>query len=219
MDTIVIVLIVVIILLVYFLYAASASKTSSKTLYNLNKSNTSIANADLTNPKSYRFSYESWIYVNNWNNTSEKYIYNANAGTEGTQVIKLYLDKTAPTLYCKLSGLGNTANPVIKVTENFPIQKWVYVVISVDSQIADCYLDGKLIKSTKLPYLVDVSSAYNINFGICDAYVTGFKRNAFAMNPQTAWANYMAGNGFSGNKYGMNLTITKDNATVSQISY
>jgi hypothetical protein len=92
--------------------------------------------------------------VNNWNNTSEKYIYNANAGTASTQVIKLYLDTTAPTLYCKLSGLGNNANPVIKVTENFPIQKWVYVVISVDSQIADCYLDGKLIKSTKLPYLV-----------------------------------------------------------------
>lgn len=226
MDTIVIVLIIVIIILVFFLYKASKKSSSSSTLYNLNDSNSSILNSDLTNPTSYSFSYESWIYVNTWNNTSDKVFYYASpsssTASDTNTVIKLKLDTTTPTLKCKFnSGTTSGTNPEITVTNNFPIQKWAYVVISVDSQIVDCYLDGKLIKSTKLPYLPNpnTSPSYDINFGVCDAYITGFKRNANAVNPQTVWSNYMAGNGYSGNSYGMNVAITKDNVTMSEVSY
>jgi hypothetical protein len=224
MDTIVIVLIVVIVLLVYFLYKASkTSSSSSTTLYNLNNTNTAIVNSDLTNPTSYAFSYESWIYVNTWNNTIDKVFYYASPGADTSvknTLIKLKLDKTTPTLTCKINAAGtDSANPPIIVTNNFPIQKWVYVVISVDSQIVDCYLDGKLIKSTKLPFLPNTSLNYDINFGTCDSYITGFKRNANAVNPQTVWSNYMSGNGYSGNSYGMNVAITKDDVVMSEVSY
>jgi hypothetical protein len=33
------------------------------------------------------------------------------------------------------------------ITDNFPLQKWVYIIISVDNQYVDAYLDGKLIQS------------------------------------------------------------------------
>ena len=225
MDTIVIVLIIVIVLLVYFLYKASNKSSSSSTLYNLNNSNSAIVNSDLTNPTSYTFSYESWIYVNTWNNTNDKVFYYASPSgttdlTSSNTVISLTLGKSTPTLYCKInSSASNISNPPIVVSTNFPIQKWVYVVISVDSQIVDCYLDGKLIKSTKLLALPNTSPTYDINFGTCDAYITGFKRNANAVNPQTVWSNYMSGNGYSGNSYGMNVAITKDNVTMSEVSY
>lgn len=224
MNTIVIVLLIVIVILVFFLYRASSSKTSSSTLLNLNNSNTAVSNTDISSSTSAKYSYESWVYVNTWSNNTEKTIYYAGTSTSSTDksnLIRLYLDSTAPTLYCKFNSTNTSAqNPAVTVTTNFPIQKWVYVVVSVDSQIVDCYIDGKLVKSHKLQYLPDTSAKYNINFGAFDAYVNGFKRNTSAMNPQTAWSNYMAGNGYtSGSNYGMNIAFTKDNVIMSQVSY
>jgi len=37
----------------------------------------------------------------------------------------------------------------ILITNNYPIQKWCYIVISVDNNFIDCYLDGKLVLSQK----------------------------------------------------------------------
>jgi hypothetical protein len=224
MDTIVIVLIIIIVLLIFFLYRASSSKSSTNTVLNLNNTNTAVANADLSSPASAKFSYECWMYVNTWTNNAEKTAYYAGTSTTSTDssnLLRLHLDKTTPTLYCKFNSSDSTnTNPPITITTNFPIQKWVYVIISVDSQMVDCYLDGKLVKSHKLQYLPDTSGTYNINFGSFDAYLTGFKRNANAINPQTAWSNYMAGNGYSsGSSYGVNIAITKDNVTMSQVSY
>ncbi len=224
MDTIVIVLIIVIVLLVFFLYRASSSKSSSSTLYNLNNTNTAISNSDISSPASAKFSYEGWIYVNTWSNTATKTVYYAGTSTTATSssnLIRLYLDTTTPTLYCKFNSTNsNMENPAISITANFPIQKWVYVIVSVDSQIVDCYIDGKLVKSQKLQYLPDTSGTYNINFGSFDAYLTGFKRNKDVINPQTAWSNYMSGNGYSsGSNYGMNIAFTKDNVTLSEVSY
>jgi hypothetical protein len=36
------------------------------------------------------------------------------------------------------------------VTQNFPLQKWVYIITSLDNQFLDVYLDGKLVKSARL---------------------------------------------------------------------
>ena len=74
MDTLVIILIIVIIVLIYFLYRTSikASTNNKTTLYNLNTNTATISASDLSNPKSQRFSYSAWIFVNSWNNTITK---------------------------------------------------------------------------------------------------------------------------------------------------
>jgi hypothetical protein len=64
-----------------------------------------------------------------------------------------------------------------------------------------------------------IPSTYTINFGNFDAYLTGFKYESKALNPQQVWTNYMTGNGYSGGKYGVNVAITKDDAVISQVSY
>jgi hypothetical protein len=214
MDTLVIILIIVIIVLIYFLYRTSkkASTNNKTTLYNLNTNTATVNSADLTNPKSQRFSYSAWIFVNSWNNTIQKNIYKNSSG-----LISLDLAASIPTLSTRI---GTSPTPTdITITQNFPIQKWVYVVISVDSQTVDCYLDGKLLKSTQLSVPPTLSDNYSISFGKFDAYVTGFKYEATPLNPQQVWSNYMAGNGYAGGKFGVNVALTKDDAVVSQISY
>jgi hypothetical protein len=211
MDKIIIVLIIVIIILIYFLYRTSkkASTMNTSVLYNLNNSTPVINSADLTNPKSQSFSYSTWIFVNSWNNTIAK-----NVLTNSSGLIRLDLGTTTPTLTTQIG-----TNDKIYITQNFPIQKWVYVVVSVDSQTVDCYLDGKLLTSTKLNNLPAITDSYTVSFGNFDAYVTGFKYESKPLNPQQVWSNYMKGNGYTGGKFGVNVSLTKDDAVISQISY
>jgi len=209
MDVTIIVLIIIIIVLIYFLYSSSkkASANTSSQLYNLNNGITAINSSELSNPKSQSFSYSMWIFVNTWSTTTIKPIY------EASGVMALTLGTLTPTL---TAFIGNDP---ITITQNFPIQKWVYIVVSVDSQTVDCYLDGKLLTSTQLRTLPVIPSTYTINFGKFDAYLTGFKYESKALNPQQVWTNYMTGNGYSGGKYGVNVAITKDDAVISQVSY
>lgn len=211
MDTVIIILIIIIIVLIYFLYRTSKKASTNKktTLYNLNNNNNPINSTDLTNPKSQSFSYSTWIFVNSWNNNTVKNIYSNSTG-----LIRLDLGTTTPLLTTKIGTNDN-----ITITQNFPIQKWVYVVVSVDSQIVDCYLDGKLLTSTQLNTLPTIYDSYSISLGSFDAYLTGFKYESKPLNPQQVWSNYMAGNGYVGGKYGVNVALTKDDAVVSQVSY
>jgi hypothetical protein len=213
MNVTVIILIVIIVFLVYYLYRASSKTVNMSTqLYNLNKGVTTVSSDSLTNPNSQRFSYSAWVFVNTWNNNSEKLIYYV--GNDTTRIHGLALGRDRPTLATFVY------NEMIPITQNFPIQKWVYVVVSVDSQTVDCYLDGKLVASRQLRNITTIPSAYSVKIGQTqmDAYVTGFKYDSKPMNPQQVWANYMAGNGYAGGKYGMSISITKDDAVISQIS-
>ena len=45
---------------------------------------------------------------------------------------------------------GDTYSNTIEVVNNFPLQKWVYILISYDNNICDIYLDGKMVKSVQL---------------------------------------------------------------------
>jgi hypothetical protein len=215
MDATVIILIIIILVLVYFLYSATKkSNTNVKSkLYNLNNSNSSISSADLTNPKSQSFSYSAWVYVNTWKNGEKAIYYASTNGAIPPYIIGLALDATSPILRAVVG------TQPITITNNFPIQKWVYVVISVDSNIVDCYLDGKLVSSTQLQNIPTIPATYSINFGTFDAYLTGFTYSNKPLNPQQVWSNYMTGNGYTGGKYGVNFAITKDDAVISQISY
>jgi hypothetical protein len=60
------------------------------------------------------------------------------------------------------SWLSTISAPIL-ITDNYPIQKWCYIVISVDSAFIDCYLDGKLVLSQKTYLPNPVPGAQNQN--------------------------------------------------------
>lgn len=217
MDTTTIVMIIIAVILIYVLYVYFVKKSaliaSTASLKTANP-NITVINSG----QSSQYTYGIWIYVNTWDTVSTKTIFQRSLGS-----IKLYLASNQPYLYCHIETTPASSDMLI--TDNFPIQKWVYIAISVDTNIVDCYLDGKLVTSTKLsgtPVAPGLPSADPIVLGSgWDAYIANFNNWAGPIGPQEAWDSYLSGNGSTVSRffsaYGMTVTITKDN--VQESSY
>lgn len=239
MNAIAIILAIIVILLFYILYRFFMLKsTELSSTANLLDSNPSIP--IVNKPTSTRYSYGIWIYVNSWNSSIPKTIF------ERTNNIKLYFADTAPILKCDitmtdgkpLTAGASAPTTTLEITDNFPLQKWVHIVTSVDNQYLDAYLDGKLIKSGRL-YSEAVTGtdpspestpktpadqAMTIGGGTnYDAYIAKFNHWSLPLDPQTVWSIYNEGNGQSGmnnyiSSYGIDLSILKDNVEQSKYS-
>ena len=233
MNVVAIVLAIVVILLFYILYRFFLLKSTELTsTASLNDSNPSI---EITNsPGSTRYSYGVWIYVNSWDSGIQKTIF------ERADNIKLHFANEAPILKCDIAmNTDPSTETSFDITDNFPLQKWMHIVISVDNQYVDAYLDGKLVKSTRIYTQAQDDVAEGMpkpprsetkmllggatpptNY---DAYIAKFKHWSSPLDPQTVWAEYKEGNGQSSMKnyissYGVDLTIIKDNVEQSKYS-
>ena len=220
MSPVAIILGIVIILLIYVLYKffrndTGAILTKTSNLNTTNETTSAITSGSISSRQSPIYSYGLWLYVNNWSSTSTKTIFRRqNEGTNSYNDIKLYLDTTTPTLKCDF--YTSSANlETVNITTNFPIQKWVHIIVSVDNKIVDTYLDGKLITSQQLNGIPTVSEG-DIYLGKFDAYMANFQNWNSAMDPQTAWKTYMSGNGGNAiskmfKSYGLDFSLKKDN--------
>ncbi len=214
MELIPIILAVIAITLFYFLYSYFSSKPTEL-----------AAIADLstgTNPVIVlgsgvsRYAYGIWVYVDNWSNSSG----NIKTIFERANNISLTLDSNTPTLKCNIATTTDAVVVPISITDNFPIQKWTYVVISVDGSYIDCYLDGKLVKSKLIKDntngipVAPVKTA-QVTLGQFDAHISKFKYWKAPVNTEDVWAAYKEGNGQSAlmnnlTSYAANVTILKD---------
>jgi hypothetical protein len=230
--------VVIFILLFWMIYSKwfSGENVIHSSQLNLNTTNPlpNIVASTLTNPTSTRYAYGLWVYVSNWN-TNTKVLFSRNSD------VILYLDKTSGSLNCVLKPSGYT-NPTVDpnslftspspspspstststsqttniqftITNNFPLQKWVYIILNFDNTILDVYLDGKMIKSITVPQ-VSPDGVSAINYGYnWDAVIANFKRWSYPLDPQSAWNAYMAGNGSGlaglAGQYHGSFTITK----------
>lgn len=215
MNTVVIILGIIIVFLVYILYKFFTN--TAKSLQAQANLNYQVSGMKVNNPQATRYAYGIWVYINTWNSN----IYHIVFSRANNMVV--YLDKTSPTLKCKLTMSDGTRQS-LTITDNFPLQKWVNIVISVDNQFLDAYLDGKLIQSKRfysttsngtaiMPMVppdentlvfvgnselisykgLDVTS---VNLSNWDAYITKFKQwSSGPVDPQTVWNYYMDGNG------------------------
>lgn len=231
MSAVVIILGVIVIILIYFLIRVAGSASTQLTATaNLNDDITPLP--IMNNPTSTKYAYGLWMYVNSWDMGSAKTIF-ARADN-----IELYLDNSSPVLNCNIT-MSNDTTKTVEITDNFPLQKWVHVIVSVDNQYVDCYIDGKLVKSVRV-YIDNETSGIKIpkqpprggKEGIkmklggssrYDAYITKFKHWPSSVNPETAWTTYMEGNGQSTFKnwmssYGLDVLLKKDNVEQTKFS-
>ena len=125
MNWVAIGLAILVILLFYILYTFFLMKsTELTTTASLSSSNPPI---DINRPNGLRYAYGIWIYVNSWDSNTDKTIFKRDSS------IKLFFDSLKPELQCEL--YVNQDNVSVTITDNFPLQKWVHVVISVDVNI------------------------------------------------------------------------------------
>jgi hypothetical protein len=220
MDTTTIIMIIVAVILIYVLYVYFVKKSALITASASLKSGNNAPITNINSAQSSQYTYGIWVYVNTWDTTSTKVIFQRQQGS-----IKLYLASNQPYLYCHIATNPASTGGDILITDNFPIQKWVYIVISSDTNIVDCYLDGKLVTSNKLsnsPVSPGLPAADPIILGSgWDAYVASFNNWAGPIGPQEAWDSYLSGNGSTVSRffssYGLTVTISKDN--VQESSY
>ena len=220
MNPVVIFLGIVVVVLLWFLYTyyLSAGALSSGQV-NLNSGSTTIEKDKLTNPGSSNFSYGLWVYVNTWSNTAEKMIMSRGTAANG---FNIKLGQTTPILTCQLPTSLTTPDN-FTITNTFPIQKWVYVIISVDGMTMDAYLDGKLVISKQLTNLITGDTTSPLVLGGStpspDIYLTKINWWPTSMNPQLAWNNYMQGNGLpSSSQYNVKLEVLQDNVQQKQFT-
>ena len=221
MDATTIVLIIAVIVLIYVLYIYFVKQSTVITTSASLKSGNNPPIKTINSGKSTQYAYGVWVYVNTWDTTTNKTIFSR------ANNIMLYLDATKPNLYCDITCINNGTlqKQQILLTDNFPVQKWVYVIVSSDTMIIDCYLDGKMVNSTKLiasPNIPDIPATAPVNLGSgWDAYIAGFQNWSGPIGPQQAWDSYLSGNGNTMSnffaRYSVNVSVNKDN--VEQSSY
>jgi len=154
----------------------------------LNVANNSIIWKKIQNPSSSTYHYEGWLYIKT-KPATEYAIFSRDT-------VSLKLNGTTLTFQ---PGTGTTS---INITDDFPLQKWVYFVINVvNGTIVEAYLNGKLVITKQITGTLALpGTKTDITYGVLggiDGFITKFKRDPVALTPDETWKRYLEGNGLA----------------------
>ena len=217
--------IVLVFVLYYFLNRSGTDVLSNKLDLSIKQSDIGVK--DIQEPSSRKYSYEMWIYVFNFEGNDE-YIISRESTSTSTDIknIGIKLDSSAPKLileYTTKSGKSDSVSNPVTITDNFPLQTWVHLIVSVDDTYVDTYMNGKLIKSIQDKELATPSSSSSIEYGVTNCYLAKLSRTVSPTDPQTAWDKYSAGNGENPmakylSSFGLSMTLQKNNQDYSKVT-
>jgi hypothetical protein len=218
-TTILVIGAVLLLVIIYMLFEDyfTGKTTVKKQSHLLHNAPERIISTDLSVPDATNYTYSIWVYVNSWVTNENNIIFRRNHD------IELSLEPNTSTLVCKT---GQSLSETIQITNNFPLQKWVCVLISVDNVIMDAYLDGKLVKSVQMNISWNQSqhSTQNIEFASgSDIYISQFERKPSPTDPKGAYDKYLEGADTGSmlsalGNFNINLSILKDNIETSKYS-
>ena len=186
-------------------------------------SNPEVPYAGLSTPDSSRYYLSFWLNVSSI--TADSNIFDISDTVTKSASLVVKITSTSELKFDLKESNGSVLSH--SILSNFPLQKWVYVILSVDGQTVDIYIDGKMIRSEKLANVPNTpTKTAKITFATPASglmYMAKFERHPTAIDPSTAWSNYMAGNGgnyFSNlfSSYGATFTLTKDNLDINKLS-
>jgi len=218
MDYLAIGLVFIIIIILYNVYYYVTNNTLTSGLQPLNTQLT-FTYDKLVNPSSNTYSYQCWLYISSPTATSTQIFYRGN-NANASSFSEFEVDISGQQLLLK-GGTGIVAPiQIMSITTNFPIQKWVYLVINVyNQQTFEAYLNGKLTKtvnvsSVNAPIPNSRTSSLYIGNPNLTGYASKFTRTVATIDAKTAWQNYLNGNGLSNifstlMPYGLNMSISK----------
>lgn len=241
MNFLIIVLAIVIILLAYYIYTVlSAVPVVGKNL-DLTLAVPSVKPSSIKNPYSVNYTIGVWVYIFNFNEQIDRFLmYGDKTYNEKNCLFSLRMDPIYARMYCdvlvKKSDGGTTVQSISLTPANdtFPIQKWVYVTVSV-SKFIECYLNGQFISATQVsdagvfpaPAPVDPEAGATFSFGGkgtktdngitrtngASLSLTGLSRWDEPLSAGDVYNNYTKGNGYEkspfGPAYHMNVNVSQ----------
>jgi len=230
--------VVVVLILLYFIIDWLFRNSNQLTrMSDGNVKQTILANTLPSNNNSSNFTYSTWFYVNDWNyrfgepkillgrtdennNPSPSIVFDA---MENNITISVSCYGQSPHLGDKENNSNKSQTMVHECNvKNFPLQKWVNLLISVYGRTLDVYIDGKLVRTCLLPGVTKVNPKSNIEVtpnGGFNGWTSNFMYWDHSTNPQEAYNIYK--NGFGGsilgnlfNKYRIKFALLTDNKEV-----
>jgi hypothetical protein len=224
MNIIIIILGILVVLLSYYIYRLVTAPPSyiNNTYLGQDQSKIPTINpSNINSPSNAIYTMGFWVFINTFSSAISEaspngyfltYGNDTTGSVETQNVCAFSMDATKPTMYAHvLINDTTTSNSSvvqkITITDNFPIQTWTYVLVSVNSYYADCYINGKLVVSSQLNSnsvsVTDPAPTKDANkltltmYGAkdVDVYITKLFWISNATDPQTAWNYYNQGNG------------------------
>ena len=182
-----------------------------------------------SNDNTSNYTYSTWFYVNDWNykfGTPKVLLSRLDQDGHPSPSIVLGAIENNITVsvacYPQSQSTGTTSNTSIVhkcEVQNFPLQKWVNLIISLYGRTLDIYIDGKLFRTCVLPGVAKVATDTAIHVtpsGGFDGFTSNFQYWADSTNPQEAYNIYKSGYGGSVlgnlfNKYRIRIEFLEDN--------
>ena len=226
-----IVIIVIVLAIVIYIIISYFSKTATSLTTMQSGTDTQVIKASTlpNNSNTSNYTYSAWFYVQDWN---------YRFGEPKTLLVRSDQDgKPSPSIV--LGGAENnikvsvsfypqdqtnstdiTSSIVIKCNvQNFPLQSWVNLIISLYGRTLDMYIDGKLVRTCVLPGVAKVNPDSDIIVtpdGGFNGWTSNFEYWDDATNPQQAYNIYKSGFGGSTlsslfNKYRLKISFLEDN--------
>jgi hypothetical protein len=226
MELMTIVLVCLVTLLILYIilnYFFTKSTTLTK-MFNGTERQKILASTLPTSSNSSNYTYSTWFFVNDWNyrfgepkvllgrmdedkNPSPSIVFGAMENDITISVACYSNDKSNKSII-------HTCN-----VQNFPLQRWVNLIISLYGRTLDVYIDGKLVRTCVLPGVAKINQKANIvvtpNGGF-SGFTTNFQYWNDSTNPQDAYNIYK--DGFGGsilgnlfNKYRIKIAFLSDN--------
>jgi hypothetical protein len=217
-----IVSLIVLYIILNWVYGTTTQLTN---MFDAHKQQSIVASTLPTSSNSSNYTYSTWFYVNDWNyrfgepkillgrhdnekNPSPSIVFGAMENDITISVACYSQDKQNDNKY-KIHACN---------IKNFPLQKWVNLIVSLYGRTLDVYIDGKLVRTCVLPGVAKVNQNANIIVtpkGGFSGVTTNFQYWNDATNPQQAYNIYKDGIGGSifgnfFNKYRVKISFLAD---------
>ena len=213
----------ILIVVIYMLYKYFTNATLTSGVVKLNTP-TTYTYDQLKDPVSKIYSCSAWVFLTG----GSGFIFRREATSDKKLNIGLHINGTTLSLY---GGAIPNNNPLFTITNQIPLQKWIYVVVNVNCDLVEVYLNGKIVKTVKLNGGTltgggnfSPTASLIVGDGTIQGYITQFIMVTPLIDAATAWKNYLSGNG-QGNQfisyvmpYNINMSVSKDDVVQRQFS-
>lgn len=217
--------VVIILLLLYVIFKALTTSYTSLGMMQKWGNQTTLTGSNLPNSFKANSAISLWFYIKQWENGAKLIQFK-----KGTEVLFHVQFKSGTNTIQIFPRSGASVSGEDCDIADFPLQKWVNLIISFNGSAMDVYVDGKLVKScvvnqgsklngTDTIILGDESMKDTKDVG----FITNVKLKASPIAPQEAWDIYSQGFGGSPwsdllNKYKVKLSFIVDNQEQASVS-
>jgi len=217
--------VIVILLLLYVIFKALTTTYTSLGMMQKWGNETTLTGSNLPNSFKANSAISMWFYIKNW--MSDTKIIQFWKGSETLFQVQ-FKNAQENTIQIFPRSNQSVIAEVCEVTE-FPLQKWVNLIISFNGSAMDVYVDGKLVKSCVVNQGSKLANTDKIILGDESkkdndvGFITNVKLKAAPIAPQEAWDIYSQGFGGSPwsdllNKYKVKLSFIVDNQEQASVS-